>query len=410
MNEPETTDARAEDLDRLRNERDRLLAERERLRREVTEPDPPSPSRRRLLIGAGAAVAATAVAVPTGIALVGDADDGGKDDDRKRTARTGPGTPTPLRTPPPVAIPAKPRLRLLATLRGHEGEIVTFRFSPDGTSLASSDGDVRLWDAATGKERAKPLYSGTVFIESLAFSPDGRTLATGGGDRVQFWDAATLRPQGPQITKSEEVQGAAFPGVAFSPDGRILVTHGDIGDPGIQLYYAATRKKDGEPLSWDEVATLVFSPDGRTVAGVDESGTQGVRLWDLNTRKQRAQAAYDFFGGVQAMAFSPDSRTLAVANDSGGVLFFDPATGKENGRPLTGHTGFVTGLAYSTDGKSVLTADYAGFRVWNAATRDRRADLEAPVETISQLAFSPDGRTLATVGFQDRTIHLWRLE
>ncbi|MDQ1042351.1 hypothetical protein QFZ76_000587 [Streptomyces sp. V4I2] len=56
----------------------------------------------------------------------------------------------------------------------------------------------------------------------------------------------------------------------------------------------------------------------------------------------------------------PDSGTLAVANDSTEVFFFDAATGKENGRPLTGHIGSVAGLAYSTDGKSVLTARLRG--------------------------------------------------
>jgi WD40 repeat protein len=433
----------AEDLDQLRDERDRLLAERERLRQKLNEPlprpprippnppeppafplpppagpdaaggtGPPSPSRRRLLVGTAAAVVAAAVAVPAGIALFGDGTD-----DAKGTARTKQGedasgspSPAPIRTPPPVAIPARPELRLLATLKGHRGEIGTLCFSPDGKTLASSEsqaGVVRLWDVNTHKERANPLFSALGVVESLSFSPDGRTLATGTQSRAQFWDAATLRPRGHEIAEHND-SSVSFQTVVFSPDGKILATGGGLGSQGIQLYDTGTRRQRGAPLSLEhEAFRLVFSPDGKTLASVDESGSDGVRLWDVATRKQRPQPAHDFFGGDNIMVFSRDSKTLAVVNDPA-VNFFDTATGKENGKPLYGGT--VTSLAYSTDGKSLLTTDFANLHIWDASTHKRKATAAAPgTAAIAQTAFSPDGRTLATVGFQDKTIHLWRL-
>ncbi|MFE9004458.1 WD40 repeat domain-containing protein [Streptomyces sp. NPDC007875] len=437
---PTEADAEAEELARLRAERDHLLAERERLRHELNgppshpprsppEPPPhlpagpdaplqgagtPPPARRRLLIGAGAAVVMAAVAVRTGIALLD-----GDTDDAKDTARATPGphasgnpSPTPARTPPPVAIPAGPQLRPLATLKGHRGDIGTLRFSPDGKTLASSeahDGVLRLWDVTTHKQRAKALLSSLVVFKGVAFSPDGRIVATGHESRAQFWDATTLRPRGKEIAKHDD-PFLSFETIAFSPDGTIFATSGFI-DQEIRFYDVATHRQKATPLESKGADKLVFSPDGKTLASVDESGMDGVRLWDVATRTQRPQPPNDFFGGSDHMAFSPDSKALAVAGSSTDVRFFDPLTGKERGRPLDSHVGSVTSLAYSTDGKSVLTADYRGLHLWDASTHMRRTTLTVPGDTsIAQLAFSPDGRTLATLGFQDKTIHLWRLE
>ncbi|WP_413804989.1 WD40 repeat domain-containing protein [Streptomyces sp. OE57] len=432
-------DAAAEELGQLRAERARLLAERERLRHELSGPPPHPPrmppeplaqvsakplprtpakplppSRRRLLIGAGAAVAVAAVAVPTGIALFGGDSDGGKDTAHGKPGKdtSGSPSPTPLRTPPPIAIPARPRLRPLATLKGHKGEIGTLRFSPDGKTLASSeaqDGVLRLWDVATHKQRAKALLSSLVIFKGVAFSPDGRTVATGHESRAQFWDAATLRAHGKEIAQHDDPL-QSFETIAFSPDGRLFATSGFI-DQEIRLYDVATHRQKGASLESAGAHQLVFSPNGKTLAGADESGMDGVRLWDVATRKQRPQPSNDSFGGAAShMVFSPDSGTLAVANDSTEVHFFDAITGKERGKPLAGHSGSVTGLAYGTDGKTVLTTDYSGLHLWDAADHEHRAAIGNPGSSIAQLAFSPDGRTLATLGFQDKTIHLWRLE
>ncbi|MFE2185563.1 WD40 repeat domain-containing protein [Streptomyces sp. NPDC059455] len=412
MEQRETTTgagAAAEELSQLRAERDRLLAERERLRHELSGP----PSRRRLLIGAGAAVAVAAVAVPTGVALFGGDSDGGKDTTRGKPGKDASGSPspTPLRTPPPIAVPAHPRLRPLATLKGHKGEIGTLCFSPDGKILASSeaqDGVLRLWDVATHKQRTRALLSSLVVFKGVAFSPDGRTVATGHESRAQFWDAATLRPHGKEIAQHDDPL-LSFETIAFSPDGTLFATSGFI-DQEIRFYDVATHQQKGEPLESAGAHQLVFSPDGKTLAGVDESGMDGVRLWDVATRKQRPQPPDDFFGGATRMVFSLDSGTLAVADDSPEVRFFDAITGKERGKPLPGHSGSVTGLAYSTDGRTVLTTDYSRLHLWDAASHEHRAAISSPGPSIAQLAFSPDGRTLATLGFQDRTIHLWGLE
>jgi WD40 repeat protein len=110
---------------------------------------------------------------------------------------------------------------------------------------------------------------------------------------------------------------------------------------------------------------------------------------------------------VQSVAFSPDSQLLATASSDKTARLWNPATGKQVGQPLTGHTSPAVSVAFSPDGQLLATASGDNtLRLWNPATGEQIGEPLTGHAAVRSLAFSPDGRILATGG-GDIT-RLWR--
>ncbi|HLY10002.1 MAG TPA: WD40 repeat domain-containing protein [Planctomycetota bacterium] len=146
-----------------------------------------------------------------------------------------------------------------------------------------------------------------------------------------------------------------------------------------------------------ELRALAFSPDGLLLAsaGGEESGGDEIALWIVATGLRRSTFAHRT-GTISAMAFSPDSASLAVGEGDGRIRILDARTGEEQ-VAFSGRPGRVTCLAYSFDGKALITMvegdPEAEVRRWDVKTGESR-DLFTP-PAAPPVALAPDGSRLA---------------
>ncbi|MDE0184884.1 MAG: WD40 repeat domain-containing protein [Candidatus Poribacteria bacterium] len=111
-------------------------------------------------------------------------------------------------------------------------------------------------------------------------------------------------------------------------------------------------------------------------------------------------------GRIGEIQYSPDGTRLAVAS-SIGIWLYDAATHQEIAL-LTGHTGFVTSLAFSPNGEILASAsrDYT-IRLWDADSGNHLQTLTGHGDWVFSVAFSPDGNTIASASGGDRTVRIW---
>jgi WD40 repeat protein len=302
-------------------------------------------------------------------------------------------------------------------LDGLASPVLAMAFSFDGKTLAigHAAASITLWEIAerraytTELQDDRPNELGLGFIGCLAFAPDGQTLACGVGEsRVVLWDVGrcktttVLRPRG---RPSGPVQR-----VAYSADGRWLVKQTFAQVPGVELWSVRTRRPVPLPRGFPPMlAAAAFSPDGKTLA---YGGWGSIRFRDFEKRRVTKQLTDQrlVFG---AMAFFDGGRRLAIASGNG-VWHVDIQTGEVADRPII-QDGGSPALTFAWHGFSPDGSHYAviptggGLRVWDVASRTEREPFWDAEEKITCVAFSPDGKRMATGSVPSSMIRLWEI-
>jgi WD40 repeat protein len=259
--------------------------------------------------------------------------------------------------------------RELASLSGHNGDIVTLDFTADGKTLAtaSRNGVVKLWDGDTFKVKLTP--SGRQGgVDLVAFSADGKTLVgANAAGLVTLWDVDSGKP------RATFTHFGGMNMIVLSPDGKVLATGGGEVGPGGDIFngpgdvrlwdVASGRRLAVLPAPSTRVTRLAFAPDGKTLAASTEAPS--VMLWDVVNAAPRAELTWPS-GPARYLAFSPDGKTLATGGDEESLRLWDAASGTPRAT-LRGHADAIGWIAFSPDGKTIATASRdATAKLWDA--------------------------------------------
>ena len=323
-------------------------------------------------------------------------------------------------------------------------------YSPDGRTIALKSANMNLmtlWDAVTGEHKATLEHKTTLTDDFIRFqhSPDGRTIASNSSKEVYLWDAITGERKATITGHTRSVFS-----VAYSPDGKTIATRNGTGKDlqddvtEISLWDTGTAERK-VTIAEHPCYVFMYSPDSSTIITCGMHGEERsqrvltteegreyklgdgrvIRLWDATTGKQKAtleEHAYD----VESFAVSPDGSTIItkgsqwIENDDhfgSFIRLWDAITGKYKITLVDGRNSSspIRNFACNPDGKTIAVGEDGGIGLWNVATGERKTVLvdkatlvdHEYIVGVENLAYSPDGNTIATWQDYRQEVHLW---
>jgi WD40 repeat protein len=298
-------------------------------------------------------------------------------------------------------------------------------FSPDGTLVAMAIyNTVGVFEVRTGRQLHPDDGTPGGEFASSAWSPSGDRIVTGHSDgEVRAWEATTgkllwHKVLAPVISPSGWNARPAF--LAFSGDGRLVVAAGRRDDPvkyrdGIVAIYEADTGRLVREVEQEQIRWAALAPDGRMVVVATSHGGWGDTHFvgvEVGTGRARwtNPAANEQVGFVPlaGMQFQPNSSSLDVAMRDGNVIRFNALTGREqrrflaDGRPPEPQKAGrprrtdLFSAAFSADGRTMVSSSGEWVCVWDVEAGTLRRRIPYPNAHGCFLTLAPDGKTVAT--------------
>jgi len=255
----------------------------------------------------------------------------------------------------------------------------------------------------------------TLGVSSAAISPDGKSLVDGGyasgtsqqGNNIgilEIWNVASGKLVDSPATTTSQISS-----ISISPDGKSFV---DVGDPPLNALHGLIELwslPSGNPigtLNADVIGlnAVCFSVDGKQLFVGCDLGS--VEIWKVASRTLTSTLHTNLFQTCESLGFSPDGKILGVGGKTSGgsITLLDAQTGKEE-RIISTGTNLAASVSFSPDNKSVAgcgavtNPDKGVLELWNYTTGKLAASFPTTAMGLSATEFSPDGKTLADVGY-----------
>jgi eukaryotic-like serine/threonine-protein kinase len=292
---------------------------------------------------------------------------------------------------------------LKRTFLGHRGEVWSVALPPEGDFIASGskDGEVRIWPMNRSSEHDTIAGQWT----PLGFSPDSKTITAYDhqGALVTF-EITTGNVANSQPISSREGRSNRWQPMSAN---RNLTLHAeDLGDGEIVIRDLENQTKSTFKTGVGRIESLSLSPDGNSL--VVTSRSEGMSWWNLESPEEpviRSEASRVYF--------SADGSTMVSAHNDGTTIIWDVTTRTERTRLQLAERSPGTRMALSHNGSQLAAThgfqDYENIiSLWDTASGEEVGTLSGHKQAIWSLAFSPDGKTLASTG-SERSIRLWNI-
>ncbi len=335
----------------------------------------------------------------------------------------------------------------LATLVGHEGEVLGLAFAPGTSDIVTTgrDGCIRIWRLDSARSSANVLrgHQGTVMPLAMAHTDAGPMLISGGWDHtLRTWDLRTGAPG-----KAFQIEFEAID-LAVSPDQKLVACMESDGTCRVfelasgqevarrrfekPCFHPVAFHADSQRLlvGWapgasatfwnvrDDVTTESAAEEARNVRSPTISAASDVIAVTSFGESSQATSLYPIAGGTpfflphvqrnvpEQLAFTPDGLRVAVVGPDNRIDLFDVRTRSLLGS-FVGHTQEVLSIAFSTDGSRMFSADYSGvIWVWNVASFEELVQLRGHGAHVRRIIFTEDGQSLISAS-GDSTVRIW---